>query len=852
MNLVSRLAIRSMFRNGNSTVVKLAGLILSFSLLFSVLIMLSSMYDFILDTRKESSGNVDLTMQVLSKDMVDDLSLPDEIKSMSRVSLLGGIFSEKTNSPHEHIAYAGFLPDDKISFTLIAGHMPKKPGEAVISTTVNIVGEEVYRPGDIATFPLERMKDERRQVVLAPRGAHGETKLFSKEPVESRTVTIVGITANSPLDTYTGMPAVYEYMDETTIADSPYQQLRLQTGALSSGEFHDLIQTLNAEVPLASVVKNTDLTDMYPGSGSLFRISLFTMTAIILAIFGIAGVLLIQNTFFLSFSERTRELSLLSSVGMTSRQRFGLAMTEGFFLFSVAFPTGFLLAYVWNHFFGVAVTPLLQREFMSQAILRPVINIDLLVSTFVIGLAFVLLATFLPVMKSRRISPITAMRRQDDIKLTATAVRTSGWWKGKKIEADLARKNMKRNKKPFRATLVSITFSLVLFLLTLSIVGFAKQGATAAMVEPDWDATIYGSGEGSDASKIMDEIKPLIQQKGVEDAVVCYKLSATTTAVSSDLTRDAKALYGDRIDIDVCAFDEVTLSRLTTELEWEKTVAEGEAILFNQIADPASKKRTTKAGAIFEHVPDQIVLEQMYGERNAGEDSEWKEAKRQLGTVDIVHTVNRALPAWPDERASLSLLVSIDTMRALEPQEVQLEVHMKIDSAMRGDVLLDLQAAIKPLGNDFRLVENRGSSGQHLMLLSLVRITLSGFATIMGLIGLLNLYNSLMFSLMHRRKEFAMLRSVGMTKQHISAMIRLESLMYGFKVLCFGVPIAVLLTFVVFSFLNNPEITFDVPVLSYVLTAAFIFLLIHLIMKSGTMIARSGNIADTLKREVDY
>ncbi len=116
----------------------------------------------------------------------------------------------------------------------------------------------------------------------------------------------------------------------------------------------------------------------------------------------------------------------------------------------------------------------------------------------------------------------------------------------------------------------------------------------------------------------------------------------------------------------------------------------------------------------------------------------------------------------------------------------------------------------------------------------------------------MNLYNSLMFSLMHRRKEFAMLRSVGMTKQHISAMIRLESLMYGFKVLCFGVPIAVLLTFVVFSFLNNPEITFDVPVLSYVLTAAFIFLLIHLIMKSGTMIARSGNIADTLKREVDY
>ncbi|HHT44727.1 MAG TPA: hypothetical protein GXZ89_04445 [Fastidiosipila sp.] len=68
MNLVSRLAIRSMFRNGNSTVVKLAGLILSFSLLFSVLIMLSSMYDFILDTRKESSDNVDLTMQVLSKD----------------------------------------------------------------------------------------------------------------------------------------------------------------------------------------------------------------------------------------------------------------------------------------------------------------------------------------------------------------------------------------------------------------------------------------------------------------------------------------------------------------------------------------------------------------------------------------------------------------------------------------------------------------------------------------------------------------------------------------------------------------------------------------------------------------
>ena len=179
------------------------------------------------------------------------------------------------------------------------------------------------------------------------------------------------------------------------------------------------------------------------------------------------------------------------------------------------------------------------------------------------------------------------------------------------------------------------------------------------------------------------------RQKGVEDAVVCYKLSATTTAVSSDLTRDAKALYGDRIDIDVCAFDEVTLSRLTTELEWEKTVAEGEAI-----------------------------------------------------PVSYTH-------------------------------------------------------------------------------LLLARIILFGFATVIALIGLSNLYNSLIASLQYRKGEFAMLRAVGMSDKATNKMIRIESLFYGMKLILFGIPIAVLVSFLIHRYLNqNINIPFTVPVLHYAIASA--------------------------------
>ncbi len=134
----------------------------------------------------------------------------------------------------------------------------------------------------------------------------------------------------------------------------------------------------------------------------------------------------------------------------------------------------------------------------------------------------------------------------------------------------------------------------------------------------------------------------------------------------------------------------------------------------------------------------------------------------------------------------------------------------------------------------------------------LARILFLGFATVLALISLTNIFNSILASLRLRKKEFAMLRAVGMEEKSFRKMIRFESYFYAFKVLLYGFILGTISSCLIYKYLSRTiAFTFYIPVGHFALAALVVIAFLLVVMNLGSGNARRGNILETLKLELD-
>ena len=132
-------------------------------------------------------------------------------------------------------------------------------------------------------------------------------------------------------------------------------------------------------------------------------------------------------------------------------------------------------------------------------------------------------------------------------------------------------------------------------------------------------------------------------------------------------------------------------------------------------------------------------------------------------------------------------------------------------------------------------------------LLTLVSIFLYGFIIVVSLIGITNIFNTITTNMELRRQEFAMLKSIGMTKKEFDRMIRLESIFIGCKALFIGIPIGVMISYLIYKAFN--EVSYDLPILAILMSIFIVFLLIIFIMKYSMYKINKQNIIETIRNE---
>ena len=131
-----------------------------------------------------------------------------------------------------------------------------------------------------------------------------------------------------------------------------------------------------------------------------------------------------------------------------------------------------------------------------------------------------------------------------------------------------------------------------------------------------------------------------------------------------------------------------------------------------------------------------------------------------------------------------------------------------------------------------------------------IYIFLYGFIAVITLIGVTNIFNTITTNMNLRQKEFAMLKSIGMTKKEFDRMIRLESIFYGFKSLIIGIPLGILGSYFVYkAFSEGMEMSYRLPIMAIIIAIIFVFLIIGLIMKYSLSRINKQNIIETIRNE---
>ena len=131
-----------------------------------------------------------------------------------------------------------------------------------------------------------------------------------------------------------------------------------------------------------------------------------------------------------------------------------------------------------------------------------------------------------------------------------------------------------------------------------------------------------------------------------------------------------------------------------------------------------------------------------------------------------------------------------------------------------------------------------------------IRILSFGFITLISLIAAVNVFNTISTNIMLRKREFAMLKSMGMTMRSMKKMMNYECLIYGFRSIFYGVVLSLAISFAMFRVLNQgAAVEFKRPWGGMLISVIWVFAVVFITMLYSMSKIKKQNIIDELKKD---
>ncbi len=865
MNIVNRVTLEHMKQNRRRTLVTIVGVIIAVAMITAVTTITGSFMDLFRRNTIRETGLWHVLFEQVPANRLDALLSDGNVDQISLYH--DGLFAQipdiaTEQRPYLYVQRYTAQGLEQLPVTLVEGRMPQKEGEIVVSDKLALIGKVRYELGDTLKLNLGKrigQAEDQSEFELPWQAGYEEDERFM--PLREETYTVVGVIDPGGMERnwYGG-----------------YQALALLDPAALEGE------TVNAKVALKQVDNGLyawaeDMADRLglEGYGTNSRLLTFsgvmndpqlmrtmiTCVGIVGGIIMIGAVSLIYNAFSISLSERSRQLGMLASIGATRQQKRRSVLFEGTVVGVISIPIGLLAGTVGMGITFACISPLVQQSMGVEEPLKLVVSFPQMAAAVAASVLTIALSAYAPAKRASQITPIDAIRQSADVTLKAKSVHT--WSVTRKIfgfEAELGLKNMKRNRHRYRTTLFSLVVSVVLFLTASGFTYYLNHSYSLAQGEIPYDIMV--SIQGSEREEYEALLKQVMDTPNVEDIRATDTLYAYLLAQADQLTPESRSrLTMDNgaypLAVNLIALDETHFKQYVQGcgLDPELVLASGEegAVLVNAL--------TLKEGHVFTQmdqlacsVGERLNLTYHYGDTLEKEvqipvtvaaiadktvyGDQWRQEDfpDQVMLITTWENLNRIYDGLPgtEENKRRNIEVNITCQDDLAVEEALTQIA---NQNPYQDTHLDV----------YNMAESRRSSESAATIFS---VFVYGFVILICAIAVANIFNTISTSIALRRREFAMLQSVGMTPRGFRKMIRFETLFYGIKALAYGLPISLAVLVLIYQALReNFSFAFSVPWVSVLGCIAGVFAIVGVTMVYAAAKTRKGNLIDALKQE---
>lgn len=865
MNIIQRLTLRNLKLNRRRTLVTIIGVIISAAMITAVATTGLSFQDMMIRREIESSGNWHVQFAGVPQKNLDVIRKDSNTAASFVTKNLG--YAELPGGQNRYKPYVYVKAFDQQAFEdypteLLEGRLPVSGEELLIARHILDNGGVDWKVGDTVTLGIgDRVNDE-TQTAMGQNYSFHEEEDEHIEVRETKTYTIVGIMARpeyersySPGYTVITRLSLPELSPEETV-DLSIRMKSVSYDIYAQAEELGVQAGMDPDTIRDHLSFNSGLL-RYSGitKSSSFNSTIAAFAFAILLIIVAGSVALIYNAFSISVSERSRQMGMLASVGATKRQLRGSVFFEGFVIGLIGIPLGILFGTLGIGITFYLINPLLEGALQLGVGLRLVVSGASILTAALLSALTILISAWIPAIRASRISPIDAIRQSKDISFNRKTVKT---WKVTRVlfgfEAELGLKNLKRNRKRYRSTIFSLVISLVLFLSVSSYVYYFQRALSLSNQGVNYDLYFGTYLAPTDDGKQMAELRekvlglPGITEKTellhyTEAAVLDERLANRQVQETYEKEGDGWTFY-----VYFYSPDDESL----------RQYAEKVGVSVEKLSDPANPAAillNTAKIRLLDGFDSVQVVNIRKGETLPYQDRD-DEGKptgevRQIEIAALTEELPMGVSS-PQSADQITLIVSRSVMAQVMEHA---EGTSDFDYYFRSGDPDALETSIEKLRQQYpeaqTFLNNEAASRRSdQQLQTFIMVFVVGFIVLITAICIANVFNTITTSVQLRRREFAMLKSVGMTPKSFQKMIRYESLFYGIKALCYGLPLSFLAMVFFYSILRESfGFSFSVPWLNVLAAVVAVFLVVSLIMLYSSSKVRKANIIDALKEE---
>lgn len=856
MKIINKLTWRHLWVNRRRTVITLFGIIISVAMVTAVFTSVGSLMRSLSDITAAYDGAWHAQYMNLQDKDVQTLSKQKNVKTIGLLADIGQMdcTTKEDSGRNETSIIAGNQNLFAINkMKPAAGRLPNNTRELMVTKSYLQRNKLNWKVGDTVTV----------QTTSYPTGAQ-EAEATGGEPiVENRTFTVCGILEVQ--NQLTGMNSAFCGMDDTVAGGYTAQ---VQFSNLGSNTPKDIKAAAKAVYGKAVNSDWSDLytihTDylMYNGvqmSDGIAR-ALYGFVAIILLIIILASVFMIYDSFAVSYQQRARYLGMLASVGATRVQKRGSVYFEGFILGCIGIPIGILCGIG-----GIAVTlRALSDSFMKTVMvatgdsirLHAVVDWKIIVFSVLISALTIFISAWIPAHRASKITPIEALRQTNTVKVKkAKKLKTSRLrQKLFGFEDVLAVKNYKRNAKRSRTVVFALAVSVILFLSTANFTGMLTNALDNEYDGMSFD--VYESVNSSDGPLSVDLVEKLNKEvsrmPGIESMRVCADNEMMVDGLDKQLTAEAKKANMDR-SVYVLGVDNDTFAALAKEAGIDPSVCQDDkiptGILINRVQVATEKKQSLVLNPLQGSLVGQTFTGSMVGYDSEGNElyakytakvaAQMNKEASNLGSFmhpTLVVPMHSYLVHFPSVLAE-------DNIVSYARYYITAQDHDRVYTQV-SDLLSDTKG-ISHTGYD------AAAQAETMRALRIVVMTFGyGFITLITLISVMNIINTISSGMEERRREFAMIKSVGMTPRSFKKSIYLENIRYGVMALVWGLPVSFGLDFLMYKILGSSfDYGYTFRWYYYLAAALAVFAVIAIALLYAVDKIKKDNIIETLKRD---